>query len=67
MFPPVDFADEPEDGEAEEDEGGAEEGAFEIAGVARDEHGRGAEDEDRGEDRVSPDAIGAGKIGCRRR
>ena len=41
----ISFAHNPEDGKAEEDEGGAEERAFEVVGVAGDENGGGAEDE----------------------
>jgi len=60
----VAFADEIEDGEAEEDEYGSDEGALEVSGVAPDEDGGGAEDEDGWEHWVSPDAVGAGKIGA---
>ena len=42
---------------------GAEQRALEVAGVAVDEDGSGAEDEDGGENGVSPDAVGAGEVG----
>ena len=44
----VDLADEPEDGEAEEDQGRAQQRSFEVSGVAVDEDCGGAEDEDAG-------------------
>ena len=63
VSPAVDFSNEPEYGQAEQDEGGAEEGATDVAGVAPDENGRSADDEDSGKQRISPDAIGASELG----
>ena len=59
----VAFADEIQDGQAEKNEHGAEQRALQVSGVAPDEHGASAEDEDRGQEGVSPDAIGPREIG----
>lgn len=52
-----------EDRQAQKDESGADEGAFEVAGVAPDEHSAGTDDEDGGEYGVAPDAVGAREVG----
>ena len=58
----VAFADEVEHRQPKKDEHSAEEGTFQVAGVAPDEDRGGAEDEDGGEHRISPDAIGTRKV-----
>src|ERR1700757_2282132 len=60
----VGFTNQVEDGEAEEDERCAQQRSFEVAGIAVDEDGGGAEDEDGGKDGISPDAVGTGEIGA---
>jgi hypothetical protein len=57
--PTVEFADEPQEGEAEKDECSADERAFKVAGVAVDEDSGSAENEDGGKNGISPDAVWA--------
>lgn len=55
----VTAADDPEEGQAEEDERGSDQRALEVAGVTPDQDGCGADDEDGRQQWITPYAVGA--------
>jgi hypothetical protein len=61
---PIAFAYDPQHRQAQEDEGGADQGSFEVSGVAPNQNSRCAENKNGRQERISPHTIRALEIGA---